>query len=130
MPIVDHKNLPELPWRPKYRVWRIIDETEHVDCILHYGIIEPNGGAPLHAHQTDELIVVLEGSLQGVIGDTSGIINPDQTMVIPKGISHSFRAVGAKPAKILTFFPSKDGMKNTVYFEGKPPKIYNKESET
>ena len=130
MPIVDHKNLPELPWRPKYRVWPIIDETGHVDCILHYGIIEPNGGAPLHVHQTDELIVVLEGSLQGVIGDASEIINPDQTMVIPKGISHSFRAVGTKPAKILTFFPSKDGMKNTVYFEGKPPKTYNKESGT
>ena len=130
MPIIDHKNLPELPWRPKYRVWPIIDKTEIVDCILHYGIIEPSGGAPLHAHQTDELIVVLEGSLEGFIGDTVEIINPDQTMVIPKGVSHSFTAVGAKAAKILTFFPSRDGMKNTVYFQGNPPEVYNKKSES
>jgi mannose-6-phosphate isomerase-like protein (cupin superfamily) len=57
-------------------------------------------------------------------------INPDQTMVIPKGVSHSFTAVGVKVAKILTFFPSKDGMEDTVYFQGKPPEVYNKKSES
>ena len=61
MPIVDHNNAPEVPWRPNYRKWLITQEgdgTTSTDAsISEVGV---GTGAPLHTHEDDELIVVLE----------------------------------------------------------------------
>jgi quercetin dioxygenase-like cupin family protein len=128
MPIVDNLGAPELPWRPNYRVWAVAGQDETVDCTLHYSTIEPGAGAPLHTHETDELIVVLEGQLNGVLGDQRQIVETNQTMVIPKGVPHGFTAAGPTTARTLAFFPTRDGMQRTAYLEGKPPKVYQKDS--
>ena len=127
--IVDHKSAPELPWRPRYRVWSItgLNTVKNpVDCTLHYSKIEPDAGAPLHTHTVDELITVLDGCLEGSIGGKKQIVLTNQTMVIPKGKPHGFKGIGPDTTTTLVFFPCKDGSQGTVYLEGAPPEIYKK----
>ena len=56
MPIIDHNNAPEVPWRPNYRKWLITQEgdgTTSTDAsISEVGV---GTGAPLHTHEDDEL---------------------------------------------------------------------------
>ncbi len=126
MSIIDHREAQEIPWRPNYRVWSVAGIDQGVDCTLHYSTIEPGYGAPLHIHEVDELITVLEGQVEGRIGDDEATVLPNQTMVIPKGIAHSFTASGEGTAVALAFFPCSDGMQNTTYVEGEPPEAYRK----
>ena len=126
MSIVDHQNAEEIPWRPNYRVWSVAGMDQGVDCTLHYSTIEPGAGAPLHIHEVDELITVLEGQVEGRIGEDKATVLANQTMVIPKGVAHGFTASGEGTAVTLAFFPVSDGMQNTTYVEGEPPEAYRK----
>ena len=126
MPIVNNTSAQELPWRPQYRVWAVAGMDKTVDCTLHYSTIEPGAGAPLHTHQIDELIVVMEGRLDGRLGTQHQAIETNQTMVIPKGVPHGFTCSGPDTAKTLAFFPCRDGMQRTEYIEGGPPEVYRK----
>ena len=126
MAIVDHQEAQEIPWRPNYRVWSVAGMDQGVDCTLHYSTIEPGAGAPLHIHEVDELITVLEGQVEGRIGEDKATVLANQTMVIPKGVAHGFTASGEGTAVTLAFFPVSDGMQNTTYVEGEPPEAYRK----
>ena len=63
MPIVDHHQAPEVPWRPGYRKWDITTSAHGVSTSLSLNTAEPGTGAPLHTHTIDELIVIVSGSL-------------------------------------------------------------------
>ena len=126
MSIVDHQNAEEIPWRPNYRVWSVAGMDQGVDCTLHYSTVEPGAGAPLHIHEVDELITVLEGQVEGRIGEDKATVLANQTMVIPKGVAHGFTASGEGTAVTLAFFPISDGLQNTTYVEGEPPEAYRK----
>ena len=72
MPIIDHANAREVPWRPNYRKWQITEDgdgTTSTDASLNE--VGVGAGAPLHTHEDDELLVVLEGTLRVRIGDES-----------------------------------------------------------
>lgn len=124
MSIVDHTKAQELPWRPGYRVWTVTGQEASIGCTMHYGLVEPGSGAPLHTHESDELIVVLEGKLEGLLQDDKQTVEANQTMVIAKGVPHGFTCVGENTAKVLAFFPCPDGLQGTTYLEGGPPEAY------
>ena len=121
MPIVEHKSLPETPWRPNYRKW---DITRHGDgttsSSLSRSTVGVGAGAPLHTHEADELIVVLEGTLEARLGDEVRRVGADHTLVIPPNMPHSFTSVGPTDARLITFFPVPDPFNHTTYLEGTP----------
>ena len=122
MPIIDHANAREVPWRPNYRKWQITEDgdgTTSTDASLNE--VGVGAGAPLHTHEDDELLVVLEGTLRVRIGDESHDAGADHTVVVPPGVPHGFEAVGSSPARVLVFFPSKDPFLRTKFLEGGPP---------
>ena len=122
MPIVDHGALPETPWRPNYRKWDITrpgDGTTSSD--VSYSEVGVGAGAPLHKHEADEVIVILEGTVEARLGDEVATVGADHTLVIPPDTPHGFTCVGSGPAKLLTFFPISDPFDHTTYLEGKPP---------
>jgi quercetin dioxygenase-like cupin family protein len=121
MPIVDNSQAPEIPWRPGYRQ-KVLAGAEHgVSCSLGSSYVEPGAGAPYHVQDIDEVIVLLEGTLEFRLGDERHIISAEQTIVIPKGVAHGFTAVGPGPARILGFLPQLGGLMNARYLEGGPP---------
>jgi quercetin dioxygenase-like cupin family protein len=90
-------------------------------CELTMGLAEPGTGAPLHVHEADELIVVLEGRLEAKVGDAVQVAGPDHTVAVPSGTPHTFKVVGDRPARILIFFPHPHPFKHTTYLEGTRP---------
>ena len=122
MPIVNHNKAPETPWRPKYRKFDIAGHEQGVTSTLSINLVEAGAGAPLHTHTMDELIVILEGSLEVQINGDSQTVGPDHTLVVPPGAEHGFRAT-AEGAKLLVFFPVLDPYEegHTHYLEGSRP---------
>ncbi|MXY45879.1 MAG: cupin domain-containing protein, partial [Chloroflexi bacterium] len=106
MPIIDHNNATEVPWRQNYRKWLITEEgdgTTSTDAaISEVGI---GMGAPLHTHEDDELIVILSGTLSVRYGDETHEVGADHTVVVPPNVPHGVTALGDGPAKIIGMFP-------------------------
>ena len=87
MPIIDHNQAPEVPWRPGYRKWDITTHEHGVSTSLSLNTAEPGTGAPLHTHAIDELIVILSGALEVRINGETHRVEKDHTLVIPPGRS-------------------------------------------
>ena len=124
--IVNHNDLPEIPWRESYRVWDITGSTVGISSNLSYGRVAPGAGAPLHHHDFDELIVVLAGVLETQVGDQTHRVGANHTIVIPPQVPHKFFCVGPTDAQLLTFFPTARPFESTTYIEGEPPAAHKK----
>src|SRR6186997_1287156 len=64
----------------------------------------PVGHAPaLHVHDTlDDTWYVLEGRMAARCGDTEMVVGAGDWVSMPRGVPHTFRVVGDRPARILT----------------------------
>ena len=120
MPIVDHNRVPETPWRPNYRKWDWVGPDDGVSLALSYSTVGKGAGAPLHTHEDDELIVILDGVLRVRLGDEVREVGPEHTLVVPARLAHGFTSVGSRDARILGFFPVPDAFERTTYLEGGP----------
>ena len=91
MPIVRHDTLPETPWRPNYRKWDVtVPGDGTTSSSLSISLADPGTGAPLHTHEDDELIVLLDGDDPYVLQrpHADGILvwcQPPATSACPSG---------------------------------------------
>jgi quercetin dioxygenase-like cupin family protein len=77
----------------------------------------------LHTHTVDELIVIVEGTLEVRIDGETQVVGKEHTIVIPPGAEHGFKVVGQQTAELLVFFPTLDpySPEHTHYLEGSRP---------
>ena len=69
--------------------------------------IAPNTRLPRHIHtNTEEAMVVLEGTLDVVVGRERMTIGPGHTVLAPAGTTHGFVNRYDEPARILFIFPT------------------------
>ena len=100
MPIIDHSQAPEVPWRSGYRKWDVAGHEQGVTSTFSINTAEPGAGAPLHTHTIDELIVIMEGTLEVIMdGETrtvgpttlwSSRPGPSTASVLPAAIRRSY----------------------------------------
>ena len=121
MPLLGHARVPEEPWRPGYRMWDLVGPRVGMSSNLSYSIADVGAGAPLLQHQDEELIVVLEGTLEARVGEEVHLVGPDHTLAVPRQVPHGFTVGGEGPARLLVFFPVPDPFSRTAYLEGSPP---------
>lgn len=123
MPIVAHAQAPEIPWRPGYRSFTLAGRDQGVRCVVSHSVIEPGAGAPLHVHaEVDEILMVVEGTLEVRLGDERRLVEANHTISVPAGTPHAFTAVGSAPAHIFEFIPELGAIAGkTTYLEGGPP---------
>jgi len=123
MPIIDHHQASEVPWRPGYRKWDIAGHEQGVTSTFSINTAEPGTGAPLHTHTIDELIVIVGGKLEVKINGETHVVDKNHTLVIPPGAEHGFKVVGEDTAELLVFFPALDpySTEHTHYLEGARP---------
>jgi quercetin dioxygenase-like cupin family protein len=69
-----------------------------------YMTFDPGAELPEHRDSAEELIVVLEGAVEGSIDGETGILSEGQLAVVPAMAPHGFRNVGDVPARVLGFF--------------------------
>ena len=123
MPIIDHYQASEVPWRPGYRKWDIAGHEQGVTSTFSINTAEPGTGAPLHTHTIDELIVIVGGKLEVKIDGETHVVDKNHTLAIPPGAEHGFKVVGEDTAELLVFFPALDpySTEHTHYLEGARP---------
>ena len=69
--------------------------------------IAPNTRLPRHIHtNTEEAMVVLEGTLDAVVGRERMTIGPGDTVLAPAGATHGFVNSSSEPARVLFIFPT------------------------
>ena len=69
-------------------------------------VMEPGSALRLHTHPTDEAIVLLEGSVEMVVGDESRIVNPGHTLLAPPNTPHRLINHSDVEARMYTIFPT------------------------
>ena len=80
---------------------------------FHVAIVraKPGCGAGLHAHQTEEVFMALEGKWSVVWGDRGErevVLHKYDTISVPVGVMRGFRNVGKKDGVLLTTLGGKD----------------------
>lgn len=61
---------------------------------------------PLHSHDCEEIITVLEGRILATIGDDRFDVGPLESVLIPARALHGFEVTSQRPVKLLAIFSS------------------------
>jgi quercetin dioxygenase-like cupin family protein len=69
-------------------------------------VYPPGTGAPMHSHNCDEHVTILEGEAEVLVeGETTRLVQYDTTY-IPSPVPHLFRNAGDTPLRILWVYSS------------------------
>ncbi len=66
---------------------------------------EPGAALPVHTHNCDEQVSVIEGQAVAEVGADSYPLQPFDTTFVPQGIPHRFRNSGTTVMRILWSYP-------------------------
>lgn len=67
----------------------------------------PDGGPPLHTHDTEESHIVLSGRVEYIIGERRFTVEAPYVVRIPAGTAHTFRNAGKEPLNLIGVLPDK-----------------------
>ena len=122
MPVVKNDEAREIPWRPGYRNYILAGEAQGVSVSSSMAVLEKGAGAPLHFHEeVDEVIVVLDGTLDVLVGEERMLVGKNQTISVPARTPHAFTVVSPEGARFIAFLPKQGAHLATTYVEGGPP---------
>ncbi len=67
-------------------------------------VFPAGAAAPMHSHNCDEQVTVLEGRAMAIVGGVETELGPMDTSFIPADMPHRFLNVGDGPLKILWIY--------------------------
>jgi quercetin dioxygenase-like cupin family protein len=76
-----------------------------------FGIVQINAGQknPLHSHPNcEELLYVLAGSCEHVVGDKKVVLHAGDLLRVPMGVPHQATALGNEPMRAVISYSSAD----------------------
>lgn len=109
MPIIKKQDMQQREGNaPGLEVRDIVDEAQGTTSLkIGELTIPPNTRVPRHIHtNTEEAMVVLEGTLDVVVGRQRMTIGPGHTVLAPAGTVHGFVNRYDEPARLLFIFPT------------------------
>ena len=78
-------------------------------------IFEPGAAIPLHKHNCEESVMLLEGNAIAEIDGERHVLKPQDTTFIPAGLPHRFiNASSSEPMKILWIYATVDATRTIV----------------
>jgi quercetin dioxygenase-like cupin family protein len=85
--------------------WLITKDSGAKNFAMRLFTMDVNGHSPLHAHDWEHEVFILEG--EGVIKSEKGDIpfSPHSVIFVPPNESHQFVNTGTKPVKFLCLIP-------------------------
>ena len=107
MPIIDHRTQPPLEPADGRESRRFLTKGEGA-ASLTVGelLMHPGSALRLHTHPTDEAIVLLEGSVQMVVGDETRTVTAGHILLAPPGTPHRLLNDTGGDARMFTIFPT------------------------
>jgi quercetin dioxygenase-like cupin family protein len=96
--------------RPESR-WRLVvdpgDDRGRVDSLaLLVEEMAVGDRIPLHTHDVDEAITILDGDAETRLGDERRRVGPGTVIFIPAGAPHGTANAGGRPLRIQAVFPA------------------------
>ena len=94
MIVINHNDEPLEKWRDGVmtRIRMSIRLGGRQLCIFEQ-YCDPGLGAPPHVHAVEEVLEVIAGTAEIMVGGKTSIVHPNQSVVIPSGARHGFRNV-------------------------------------
>ncbi len=71
-----------------------------------YFEVEPDQHGGSHTHSAEEVVLILEGEAEAVVGQERGRLSEGGMVVIPAGVPHDVYNVGEVTLRVVGFFPS------------------------
>jgi quercetin dioxygenase-like cupin family protein len=71
-----------------------------------YFELDPGDRLPRHTDSAEELLVVLDGEAEAVVGDERGGVGGGGIVVVPAMVPHELRNVGDRPLRVAGCFSS------------------------
>lgn len=62
-------------------------------CVFEQMVL-PGAGAPLHWHETEEVLMLIEGEAEVSVGDQLIVVSAPASILVPPGTTHAFKNVG------------------------------------
>ena len=79
--------------------------------MVSFARYEPGAEAPLHAHEEEQVFVVVDGEFDVTLGEETRRMGVGEAAVIPAWVPHRVRASDAGPAtQIDVFCPPREGL--------------------
>lgn len=106
MPVFLHQDVPfhQVP-RIKTRVLASGDRGTGETAVWEQWI-DAEGHIPLHYHETEEILVILEGNVSLTIEDETSNVAGPATIVVPPRQVHGMRPLGDSRVHLLAIFPT------------------------
>ena len=107
MPVIDHSEQP-MPEPTDKRSARTLVSAEHGAESLSISelIVHPGSEGRLHTHDSDEAVMVVEGSIQFIVGDEVRTVRSGFTMLAPPGTPHKLVNNTWVQARMLVTHPT------------------------
>ena len=98
-------------YRPSSRWALLVDpggqsEARVDDITLIVEEIAPGDRIPLHTHPINEVIAILEGTPEVILGEDTREVGPGTIVFIPAGTPHGTRNASTSPIRLHAMFPS------------------------
>lgn len=62
-----------------------------------------------HIHPThEEVLYVIEGPLNYILGDEVGVLNAGDLLLAPTGVKHGITNPGSEPRRVMVIYPTRD----------------------
>lgn len=107
MPIIDHTLQPTTQLGDKRTTRSLVDSSSGaVSLTITEMIVEPGYTGSLHTHDTEQAIIVLEGSIQLIAEDQTQTVRPGYTLFAPAGTTHKLVNNTWIPARLHVVYPS------------------------
>ncbi len=107
------------PARTIDATWPIYRDLGTASTAVVYFELEPGMHLGMHTDSAEELLVVLEGEVEAVVGDERGRIRAGGMAVVPARVPHDVISVGSTRARVVGVFPSNSIV--SVFEEGFAP---------
>lgn len=62
--------------------------------------MRPGHGAPIHIHAVEEVLEIMDGVADVILGNETRTLTANQSVVVPAGMRHGFTNVGAGTLKV------------------------------
>jgi quercetin dioxygenase-like cupin family protein len=107
MPIIEHNKQPVAPSEEFSSVRPLVTKAHGAMSLTVQEVtIKPGLAGPLQTHPVDIAFMMLEGSIQMIVGDEVRTVRSGSTLLAPPGTPYKLVNNTWVPARLLMIFPA------------------------
>ena len=107
MPILDKSKAHMVEMSPGVEHWQLVASEQGAQALTVADLtLAPESQVSTHMHPTEEAMVILEGELEAVLGDSVTTVSAGQTVLAPAGVKHGFVNRSGASARLMAIFPT------------------------